>query len=148
MSQDTTFMPQVRWLIQRDLTDILRWELDTPGGWTAKRYESHRQKMDTVSLVVTLPNDRIVGVVVYRLLAGSIRIIRISVDPAYRRRGVGGMLLEKLKMRVRGNSKRFCLLTAVPERNLGAQLFLSSQGFTGEMHPRKPGKLRFSWVIW
>jgi ribosomal protein S18 acetylase RimI-like enzyme len=133
-----------RWLIRRDLTDLASWEMDTPRGWDADRYIRAMQVRNQVSLVVETATH-VVGVIVYRLLADRIEIRRISVHPDHRRKGVGRILIEKLKHRLSAHATRFALRTQVREDDLKAQLFFKAMGFTGKSYN---GKIRFEWVLW
>jgi len=133
-----------RWMIRRDLPDIASWEMDTPYGWDTERYIQAMRVRNQIALIVEC-GQQVVGVIVYRLLADRIEIRRISVHPDHRRKGVGRILIEKLKTRLQGSHTRFTLRTRVRENNLKAQLFFKAMGFAGKL---RKGKIRFEWVLW
>lgn len=144
MSQQQAVNYFARWMIRRDLPDIASWEMDTPYGWDTERYIQAMRVRNQIALIVEC-GQQVVGVIVYRLLADRIEIRRISVHPDHRRKGVGKMLIEKLKGRVQGSNTRFTLRTRVRENNLKAQLFFKAMGFAGKL---REGKIRFEWVLW
>lgn len=136
----------VRWMIRRDLPQIVQIELDSAGGWDEDRVLRHMAVANKIGMVAEADapggGTVVVGFVLYELRANCVRINRIAVHPNWRRRGVGRDLVARLKGRlgVHGH-RRDALSASVPENAVGAQCFLRQCGFTGKL---RDGKVRFS----
>lgn len=80
----------------------------------------------TRTMLVYARNDRVVGFLVFERHDTCINILRLGVDPAFRRQKVASSLLERAKYTiVRKQLNRLEML--VPEECLGMQLFLRTQ---------------------
>jgi ribosomal-protein-alanine N-acetyltransferase len=117
----------IRWLVRRDLTDIINIEqLSYEVAWTKQDFERQLQHKNCIGLVATLKED-IVGYVIYMLHKERIEVINMAVHPKYQKQGIGTTILEKIKNKL-GN-KRNRMTVDIEEYNLIAQLFLKSNGF-------------------
>lgn len=138
----TTQVANIRWMVRRDLPEILRWELDTPGGWDEARIIQHMQQSNCIARVVEI-GDTPIGFAVYRLLPNSIRLLRLSIHPAHRRQGHGRRLMGTL-MRLCQSHRRKRLTARVRENALSAQLFFRACGFHGTL---KGNQILFRWNV-
>jgi ribosomal-protein-alanine N-acetyltransferase len=126
----TTTKPGIRWMIRKDMPDVLRIEAACFGhsGWTEGDFVEQLRQRNTTSYVV-LDGQRVVGYILLHLRHDHISLLNFAVDPAYRRRGYGRALIEKLKSKINANShSRGRFVTYIPEENLPAQLFLRACG--------------------
>jgi len=71
---------------------------------------------------------QIVGYIIYELCKGRLRLLNVAVDPAWRRRGIGTAMIDRMKEKL-PQQRRNELLLDIRERNLPGQLFFQSQGF-------------------
>lgn len=97
---------------------------DSP--WSAREFKSCLQQLTTAGQIAQA-NGMIAGYLVYDVVKQRYRrILRIAVDPAFRRLGIGRALLRALSTR---SSKHVSVVIDVDETNLDAQLFFRACGF-------------------
>ncbi len=116
----------VRWMLMRDAEEVLSIERASfADPWTGEGLAETLRQSDVIGIVAE-HDGRMAGYMVYRLECETVRVLNLAVDPACRRRGVGGQMvlnrIERVKSRRRWTA-------AVREGNLGAQLFFASLGF-------------------
>lgn len=129
----------LRWMIRRDVPDVVRFEADSPGGWDEAKILAFLKPSSNISFVAEA-GGRVVAVCFYQLRADGIRLHRVAVDPGFRLRGVGRALVARLQRTLQPGHRRRTIRAAVGEYALGSQLFLKKCGFTGSL---REGKLRF-----
>lgn len=118
----------VRWMIRRDMPEVLRIERAAfPDPWTLEDFMECLRDRTTIGLVAEW-GELVVGYMLYRLHRRRIDILNLAVDPGRRRRGVGSQLIGRLVAKMPTGKWRFIAAT-VRERNLPAQLFLRACGF-------------------
>ncbi len=86
----------VRWMIRRDLFDVLGIEAQLSDPWTEEKFLECLRQRNIVGSVVER-GERIIGYFVYQLEKDSMSIIHCAVDPKFRRQGVFSAMLNKLK---------------------------------------------------
>jgi ribosomal-protein-alanine N-acetyltransferase len=126
----TTTKPGIRWMIRKDMPDVLRIEAACFGhsGWTEGDFVKVLRQRDIIAHVV-LDGEQVVGYMVYQMQKSCLYLINFAVDPQHQRRGFGRALIEKLKSKINANSvsrNRFTLHVA--EHELPLQLFLRACG--------------------
>lgn len=118
----------VRWMIQRDLHRVL--EIDRRSfqqSWEHADLTYFRRQQNTVPIVVESEGD-IVGFMMLWLNKRSILIERIAVDHLNRRKGIGTLLLDRVKQKTSPEVRRSIVYNC-DERDLSAQLFLKAADF-------------------
>lgn len=121
-------MIHVRWMIRRDLPEVLEIEHDSfAEPWCEDDFILRLRECKTIGMVAE-DEDRVVGFMIYVLKPTSLELINFAVHPGHRRRGVGATLVRKLTSKLTG-SKRHELVVRISESNLEGQVFLRSQGF-------------------
>lgn len=126
----------IRWMIRRDLPDVLRIEKESfEYLWTEEDFLQCLRQRNCIGMVVEqrLPDGEmpLVGFFLYELHKGRIHILNFAVAPSHRRQGVGLQMMEKLVAKM-ASHRRNKLTLAVRERNLDAQLFFKACGFSAE----------------
>jgi ribosomal-protein-alanine N-acetyltransferase len=118
----------VRWMIRRDMADVLQIESDTfEFSWSEEEFIRCLRQRNCIGMVAEL-NDRVVGYMIYELHKNRLHVLNFAVDPAHRRSGIGARMLSKLVGKL--TAQRRCrIMLEVRETNLDAQLFFRSQGF-------------------
>lgn len=118
----------VRWMIRRDMADVLQIESDTfEFSWSEEEFIRCLRQRNCIGMVAEL-NDRVVGYMIYELHKNRLHVLNFAVDPAHRRSGIGARMLSKLVGKL--TAQRRCrIMLEVRETNLEAQLFFRSQGF-------------------
>lgn len=121
----------IRWMIRRDLQDVLRIERQgfaTP--WTFDDFQNHMNLRNCICMVATF-EGQVVGFLVYELLYNRFHIVNMAVDPQSLRRGIGTQMVDLLKEKMR-RRMRHRITLHVGENNLEAQLFFKRLGFRAE----------------
>lgn len=72
-------------------------------------------------------NGVVVGFVLYDLGHETVHLVRLAVDPAFQRMGIGKALMERVKSRLSFTRRR--IRVDVCETNVACQKFLAAQGF-------------------
>lgn len=120
---------QIRWLIRRDLEDVL--EIDSecfgPRAWGEDEHLAYLRQKNAIGMVAE-HEGYIAGFMVYDLHKVRLRLVRFAVAHWAQRKGVGSALVQRLKDKL-SQQRRKQIVTTVPEHNVDSQLFLKSQGF-------------------
>ena len=118
----------IRWMIRRDMPDVLRTETESfDYAWTEEDFLRCLRQRNCIGMVAE-HNDRVVGFMIYELHKNKLHILNFAVHPGYRRFGVGAQMVAKLISKL-SSHRRTRITLEVRETNLGAQLFFRSQGF-------------------
>jgi len=125
---DTATTAHIRWMIRRDLTDVLvaeRASFEYP--WTEDDFLQCLRQRNCIGMVAET-SERVVGFMIYELHSTRLHVLNFAVAPTHRRCGVGGLMVGKLMGKM-ASHRRAKITLAVRERNLPAQLFFRSQDF-------------------
>lgn len=124
--------PHIRWMICRDLPEVLDIEAASFGAhaWIEPDFRRSLSTKTCIGMVAEL-GDQVVGYMVYELHKAKLDILNFAVHPSWRRRGVGRRMVSKLASKL-SDHRRTSITLAVRETNLAAQLFFHSQGFMAE----------------
>ena len=118
----------IRWMIRRDLTDVLAAERASfDFAWTEDDFLQCLRQRNCIGMVAEA-NERVVGFMIYELHSTRLHVLNFAVAPAHRRGGVGGLMAAKLLGKMLSH-RRAKITLAVRERNLPAQLFFRAQDF-------------------
>lgn len=119
---------QIRWLIRRDMQEVLEIEKACfEFVWTEEDFLCCLRQRNCIGMV-SESDHNIVGFIIYELHKKQLKIMNLAVHPTYRRRGVGAEMVRRLQEKIR-QQRRTEILLEVRESNLAAQLFFQSQGF-------------------
>jgi ribosomal-protein-alanine N-acetyltransferase len=119
---------QIRWLIRRDMPEVLRIEqesFETP--WSDEDFLCCLRQRNCIGMVAEY-DHQIVGFMVYELHKSRLHILNFAVGGEYRRMGVGTQMVLRLIDKL-SQQRRNEILMEVRERNLDGQLFFRAQGF-------------------
>lgn len=136
--------PRLRGLVpSRDARDVAR--IDRAATPLPLKFLLNRDDVEEVldnqelaGTVVELPGGALAGFCVWGHQAGQnfAVLFRLAVLPKYRLRGLGSLLLDDVKARLRGPIPARKLLVYVPESHLPGQLWLRDRGFVcTAIHP-------------
>lgn len=120
----------VRWLLKRDVTQVIEVEVGCFGGdgYSERDIENlmgqHEPK--TIGLVACLGDD-IVGYSIYQTVGTDLSVVSIAVHPEYQRKGIGTQLIAKIYANFWKKHDR--LTAVVNEHFTGAHMFFSKVGF-------------------
>jgi [ribosomal protein S18]-alanine N-acetyltransferase len=119
---------QIRWMIRRDMPDVLRIERESfEFHWTEEDFLACLRQRNCIGMVAEHDN-RVVGFMIYELHKTSLHILNFAVAPGWRRHSVGAQMIDKLINKL-SQQRRQQISLEVRETNLTAQLFYQSQGF-------------------
>jgi [ribosomal protein S18]-alanine N-acetyltransferase len=119
---------QIRWLIRRDMHEVLSIEracFEHP--WTEEDFLACLRQRNCIGMVAEA-DHRIIGFMIYELHKAKLRILNFATGPDVRRQGVGAQMLRRLVDKL-SQQRRSEILVEVRETNLDAQFFYRSQGF-------------------
>lgn len=119
---------QIRWMIRRDMSEVLDIERDSfEFNWTEEDFLSCLRQRNCIGMVAEHEN-RVVGFMIYELHKTRLHVLNFAVEPARRRFSIGAQMIEKLVNKLT-QQRRQEIVLEVRETNLSAQLFFQSQGF-------------------
>ena len=123
----------IRWMIRRDMPEVLAIEnASFPWPWSEEDYVQALRQRNVIGRVAEW-DQRVVGVMVYELDSGVLRLLSVAVHPDFRRRGVGRRMIGELTGRVELPTSHHRRLRGISlevlETNLAAQYFFHACGF-------------------
>lgn len=128
MTRPTTVAVQIRWMIRRDMPEVLDIEQQSfEFAWTEEDFLCCLRQRNCVGMVAE-HQERIVGFMIYELLKSQLHVLNFAVAPWARRMGIGGQMVDKLIHNL-AQQRRTEIRLEVREGNLPAQLFFKSHEF-------------------
>ena len=119
---------QVRWLIRRDMHDVLIIERASfPDPWTEEDFLHCLRQRYCIGMVAER-DGLIVGYMIYTLHDKRLELLNLAVLPDCRRQGVGRAMVDKLIDKLNQQRRRRISLKVI-ESNLPGQLFFRAMGF-------------------
>jgi len=119
---------QIRWMIRRDMPEVLKIENESfEFNWTEEDFLACLRQRNCIGMVAEHDN-RVVGFMIYELHKTRLHILNFAVAGGFRRLGVGAQMIEKLINKL-SQQRRQEIVLEVRETNLVAQLFYHNQGF-------------------
>lgn len=127
-SQKQATTVQIRWMIRRDMAEVLQIERESfDFHWTEEDFLSCLRQRNCIGMVAERDN-RVVGFMIYELHKTRLHILNFAVAPQARRSAVGMQMVSKLINKL-SQQRRQEIALEVRETNLAAQLFFQEQGF-------------------
>lgn len=124
---DTTPVLRSRWMIERDMPQVLAIDALLPAPWGEERLLNYfRHRIQHVAVRYD-QDDVVLGYASFSRRPYFLNLGLLAVHPADRRKGVGTCLMERIKSKL--GSERERINCCVPETEVGTQLFLKAQGF-------------------
>jgi ribosomal-protein-alanine N-acetyltransferase len=119
---------QIRWLIKRDMADVLRIEHESfcfP--WTEEEFLLVLRQRNRIGMVAE-HEHKVVGFMIYELHRARLGLHNFAVAEKFRRSEVGTQMVRKLVGKL-SPERRTEITLEVEDRNLTAHLFFRNQGF-------------------
>ena len=118
----------IRWIVRGDMPDVERIdEMSFSEPWSRDEFTSILERRTCIGMVALI-GDKIVGFVVYGLRSGSLFLLRLAVDPEFRRRGIGGSIITRMKDKL-PQQNRESIGMRIKANDPDSNSFLRSQGF-------------------
>lgn len=127
-STRSTVRVHIRWMIRRDMTEVLSIEqgsFEFP--WCEEEFLRVLRQRNCIGMVAE-HGDRVVGFMIYELHKAKLQVLNFAVAPDMRRAGIGRQMVAKLAGKLTGH-RRTKIVLQVRESNLDAQLFYKAQSF-------------------
>lgn len=119
---------QIRWLIRRDMAEVLRIEqASAKNPWNDEDFLCCLRQRNCIGMVAE-HNHRIVGFMIYELHKSRLHILNFAVAPEARRSGIGSQMVLRLIDKL-SQQRRSEILIEIREGDLDAQLFFKEQNF-------------------
>jgi ribosomal-protein-alanine N-acetyltransferase len=133
MNKVTELKHSMRWLIRRDMDEVIEIEhacFQWQDRWTEEMFLALLRQRNHIGVIITNGGewDPVVGFMVYALHRDRYELHRFAVHKDHQRMGYGRLMVERMAGRL-GDQRRTHVGVDVPERNVGTQLFLSRCGF-------------------
>ena len=129
--------PQIRWLIRRDMDEVLEIEKRSfQFPWTEEEFLVCLRQRNCIGTVYESSQGYIHGFMLYELHQSTLRLLNLAVAPEVRGTGVGRAMVQRLVDKLSDQKRRF-VEAEVRETNLKAQLFFSAAGFRAVKTLRK-----------
>ncbi len=127
-SQKQAVSVQIRWMIRRDMPEVLRIERESfDFRWTEEDFLACLRQRNCIGMVAEHDN-RVVGFMIYELHKTQLHILNFAVAADSRRLAIGSQMVEKLVNKL-SQQRRQEIMLEVRETNLAAQLFFQSLHF-------------------
>lgn len=124
----TTHAVTVRWLIRRDMDEVMAIERSSFGvPWTEGEFLEFLRQQTNIGMVAASPAG-IRGYVLYELHTRRLHIANLAVAADSRRCGIATQMVQRLQDKLSGN-RRSKLTLDVSESNTAGQLFFQRRGF-------------------
>lgn len=118
----------IRWMIRRDMPDVLKTELASfEFSWTEEDFLRCLRQRNCIGMVAE-QDEKVVGFMIYELHKNRLHILNFAVSPQARRSRVGSQMVGKLIAKL-SSHRRTKITLAVRESNLPAQLFFRALDF-------------------
>ena len=118
----------IRWLIRRDMPEVLAIEQSSFGfQWREEDFLACLRNRNCIGMVAEQDHE-IVGFMIYELHKSKLRILNFAVATESRRRGVGRQMVARLFDKL-SQQRRKEIVLDIRETNIDAQMFFQSQGF-------------------
>lgn len=119
---------RTRHLIRRDLPEVHAIENEAfARPWSPSEFLDKLRTPKTFGMVAEY-DEAVVGYMVYHLHAKWVELLTLAVHHAYRRHGVGSVLIERLATKLTRDG-RSRIVIGIDEYCLSGQLFLAANGF-------------------
>ena len=118
----------IRWMIRRDMPEVLDIEgqsFEFP--WSEEDFIRCLRQRNCIGMVAEF-EEQVVGFMIYELHKTRLHVLNFAVNPKFRRRAVGQVIMNHLIGKL-SHQRRNRILLEVRETNLAAQLFFRSVGF-------------------
>lgn len=118
----------IRWMIRRDMTEVLLTEQDSfAQPWTEEDFLHCLRQRNCIGMVAER-SEKVVGYVIYELHKTKLHILNLAVHPTARRQKIGQSMISKLLGKL-SSHRRAKITLEIRESNLPAQVFFRTQGF-------------------
>lgn len=118
----------VRWMIRRDMPEVLAIENDCfEFPWSEDDFLRCLRQRNCIGMVADF-DDEVAGFMIYELHKTRLHLLNFAVSARHRRRKVGTRMLGKLLGKLSAQ-RRTRIILEVRETNLPAQLFFRERGF-------------------
>ncbi len=125
----SNFRVVMKWLVRSDMTTVLDIEQRAfEFAWCEEDFLTFLRQRNCIAMVAQTAAGQVIGYMVYELFKTHFVLLNLAVDPKFRRRGVGRVMIATMKGKL-SVGHRCKLVINIRETNIAAQLFLKSEDF-------------------
>lgn len=118
----------IRWLIRRDMPEVLAIEAQTnPPFWAEDDFLHCLRQRNCIGMAAEA-EDKVLGFFLYELHKNHLFVLNLAVDASHHRQRIGTQMMNKLASKVSCH-RRHWILADVWEGNLPFQQFLKTQDY-------------------
>lgn len=118
----------VRWLIRRDMPEVLRIEQDSfADPWEEDDFVRVLKNRNCIGKIIEV-QDRVIGYMIYEMHKTRLHVLNFAIAPDMQRKKAGTELANRL-IAALSEERRTRVVLEVREGNLGAQCFFRAMGF-------------------
>ena len=122
---------QIRWLIRRDMLEVLDIEKACfEFSCEKEEFLCCLRQRNCIGMTATY-DQHVAGFMIYELHKARIQILNFAVAPEFQRMGIGAQMAQRVIDKLSQQHRKEIVLE-VRETNLPAQLFFKSQGFRAQ----------------
>ena len=127
----------IRWLIRRDMDEVLRIEAESFGvnRWSEEEFLACLRQRNCIGVVIVRDYSEVLGFMIYELHKQKLTILNMALQPVSRRQGFGRLAIDRMEVKL-SQQRRTSVQAHVTEDNLDAHLFFSACGFRCEKTER------------
>ena len=119
----------IRWMIRRDMTEVLEIEnKSSEHPWTETNFIHQLRQRNCIGMIAESEDEKVVGYMIYELHKDKLIVLNFAVHPDHQRKGVGRQMIEKLTSKL-SYQRRNGIQLAVRETNVVACNFLTKMDF-------------------
>lgn len=133
--------PHVRWMIRRDMDEVLEISQSTDAPLDAESLADSLRGLNKIGMVVEV-GEKVVGFMLYELHNDRLHVTRLAVHPLWQRLGLGGLMVDKLMSKL-SERRRTRITLDVNERNVTGQIWLRGRGFLAVRCDSEAETIRF-----
>lgn len=118
----------IRWLIRADMNKVLEIEKQSYASpYNEEDFLKDLRERSTIGMAAEI-NEQVIAYMIYEMKKNRFNLKKLAVHPDYRRQDVGSQMVNKLVNKLDPYCRNRVIID-IEERNVTAQLFLSSLGF-------------------
>lgn len=118
----------IRWMIRRDMAEVLQIENESfEFPWSEEDFVHSLRQRNCIGMVAT-HQDRVIGFMVYELHKYRLHVLDFAVGGSFRRKSIGAQMVDKLDCKLT-KQRRSRITLEVLDENLSGQLFFRDCGF-------------------
>lgn len=124
--QHPIIMPHLRWMIRRDMPEVLGIEAGSFGApWDEEEFINNLRQRNCIGMVAEL-EEQVIGFMVYELRKTSLEFLNFSVHEDFRRKGIAESMVRKLFGKLSAQRRRSVHAMISEKNDVAIRTFLNT----------------------